>query len=107
MVQLRAERSPVMTTTAVKFDFEPAQPTPGTDYDKFEERLLNAASGQSDDRGYSLADHMLGLDEGSPGGPALPIGASGAKALPAGGAAPKKHMACSPGMYSTAIISPR
>ena len=73
-----------MTTTAVKHDFEPSQPTPGNDYDKFEERLLNAAAAKSDDRGYSLADHMLGIDEGSPGGPPMPAGgAQAAKAATA------------------------
>ena len=67
-------------STNVKYDFDPALPSPGEDYDKFEERLLNAGAAQTDDRGYSLADHFLGIDEGSVGGPALPIGAAGAKA---------------------------
>ena len=57
-----------MTTSNIKYDFEPAQPTPGEDYDRFNERLLNAATVHSDDRGWSLADHMLGIDEGGPGG---------------------------------------
>ena len=61
-----------MSTTSVKYDFEPAQPTPGEDYEKFEERLMNAAAAQADDRGWSLADHFLGVDEGGPTGPAFP-----------------------------------
>ena len=62
-----------MTTNNIKYDFEPAQPTPGDDYDRFNERLLNAATVHSDDRGWSLADHMLGIDEGGPSGPAFPV----------------------------------
>ena len=61
-----------MSTTSVRYDFEPAQPTPGEDYEKFEERLMNAAAAQADDRGWSLADHFLGVDEGGPTGPAFP-----------------------------------
>ena len=54
----------------VKYDFEPYDCTPGDAYDAFEERYLNHATA-TDDRGYSLADHVLGIDEGSPGGPAI------------------------------------
>ena len=67
-------------STNVKYDFDPALPSPGEDYDKFEERLLNAGSAQTDDRGYSLADHFLGINKGSAGGPALPVGGAGPKA---------------------------
>ena len=66
-----------MSTTTIKYDFVPAQPAPGEEYEKFEERLMNAAAAKSDDRGWSLADHFLGLDEGGPGGPAIPGGAGG------------------------------
>ena len=62
----------ITASTNVNYDFDPALPSPGEDYDEFEERLLNAGSAQTDDRGYSLADHFLGIDEGSAGGPALP-----------------------------------
>ena len=55
MVQPSQETISGMASNTVKYDFEPAQPTPGDDYDKFEERLLNSAAGQSDDRGWSLA----------------------------------------------------
>ena len=48
----------------VKYDFTPANPDPGDDYDKWRQNALNAmASG--DDRGWSLADHVLGIDEGT------------------------------------------
>ena len=63
----------------VKYDFTPANPDPGDDYDKWRQDALNAmASG--DDRGWSLADHVLGIDEGGPAGPGFPAGAAGVKA---------------------------
>ena len=57
----------------VKFDFDPWDGTPGDAYDKFEIRLLNNGS-KTDDRGWSLSDHLLGDDEGGPniGAPAMP-----------------------------------
>ena len=55
----------------VKYDFEPWDGTPGDPYDKYEKRLLNYGS-RSDDRGWSLSDHLLGNDEGGPTGPAIP-----------------------------------
>ena len=64
----------------IKYDIDPYDGTPGDDYDKFEERLLVFATRKTDERGYSLADHLLGIDEGSPGGPPLPVGAGAAKA---------------------------
>ena len=71
-----------MGTPDVKYDITPFDGTPGETYEFFEERLLNAAA-KSDDRGWSLADHMLGSDEGGPSGPALPAGAAAAKAVQA------------------------
>ena len=63
----------------VRYDFTPANPDPGDDYDKWRQNALNAmASG--DDRGWSLADHVLGIDEGGPAGPGIPGGAAGVKA---------------------------
>ena len=56
------------STSDIKFEFEPWDGTPGDAYDKWEVRLLNYAS-KSDDRGWSLADHLLGNDEGGPNGP--------------------------------------
>ena len=48
----------------VKYNFTPFNGTPGETYDKWERALLNAGA-RSDDRGYSLADHFNGNDEGS------------------------------------------
>ena len=50
-------------TVDVKYDFTPYDGTPGDMYDKFEERLMNGAT-RADDRGWSLADHYGGVDEG-------------------------------------------
>ena len=50
----------------VKYDVVPFDGTPGIEYDNFERRLLDISSGRGDDRGYSLADNLLGVDEGSP-----------------------------------------
>ena len=60
----------------VKYDFEPWDGTPGDSYDKYEKRLLNHGS-KTDDRGWSLSDHLMGVDEGGPAGPAIPGGAAG------------------------------
>ena len=59
-----------MAGKEVSYDFEPYDCTPGDAFDAFEERYLNAAT-TTDDRGYSLADHILGNDEGGPVGPAI------------------------------------
>ena len=50
--------------TVAKFDGRP-----GPTFDVYEEAILNAASGKTDDRGWSLADHLLGVDENGPSGP--------------------------------------
>ena len=70
-----------MTTNyqEIKYEFTPAAPEPGDDYDKWRERALNAMA-TSDERGWSLADHLLGIDEGGPGGPPMPGGAAANKA---------------------------
>ena len=70
-----------MTTNyqEIKYEFTPAAPEPGDDYDKWRERALNAMA-TSDERGWSLADHLLGIDEGGPGGPPIPGGAAANKA---------------------------
>ena len=68
-----------MSAAEIKFDFDPWDGTPGEAYDKYEQRLLNHGS-RSDDRGWSLSDHLLGNDEGGPAGPAFPGGVAGAKA---------------------------
>ena len=46
--------------------------TPGKEWDDYAARLKNAAAGEVDDRGYSLADEFEGVAEGQPGGPAMP-----------------------------------
>ncbi len=51
----------MVAPTDIKYDFEPANPDPGDDYDKFRERALNAMS-TSDDRGWSLSDAPGGSD---------------------------------------------
>ena len=58
------------TTTDIKYDFPPANPDPGDDYDKFRERCLNAMA-KADERGWSKSDHLLGIDEGGPAGPPI------------------------------------
>ena len=47
-----------MPTTEIKLDFDPYDCTPGDAFDAFEERLLNNCT-TTDDRGYSLADHLI------------------------------------------------
>ena len=37
--------------------------TPGKTWDDYAARLKNAAAGEVDERGYSLADHILRVDE--------------------------------------------
>ena len=46
--------------------------TPGRSWDDYAARLKNAAAGEVDERGYSLADEFEGVAEGQPGGPAMP-----------------------------------
>ena len=46
--------------------------TPGKSWDDYAARLKNAAAGEVDDRGYSLADEYDGTAEGGPLGPAMP-----------------------------------
>ena len=46
--------------------------TPGKNWDEYAARLKNVAAGEVDDRGFSLADHILGTDENGPNGPPYP-----------------------------------
>ena len=46
--------------------------TPGKSWDDYASRLKNAAAGEVDERGYSLADEFEGVAEGQPGGPPMP-----------------------------------
>ena len=84
----------------VKYDFEPWDGTPGDSYDKYEKRLLNYGS-KTDDRGWSLSDHLMGVDEGGPAGPAIPGGAAGVRAA----AARRKRQKESYGMQTKHITS--
>ena len=65
-----------MATIDVKYLTQPHDGTPGKPWEDFEERLLDVAAGKSDDRGWSLADCLNEVDEGSAGGPAMPGGAA-------------------------------
>ena len=46
--------------------------TPGKEWDDYASRLRNAAAGEVDERGYSLADEFDGVAEGGPLGPPMP-----------------------------------
>jgi hypothetical protein len=70
-----------MSTVEIKYLLTPHDGTPGKPWDDFEENLLNVAAGKTDDRGWSLADCLTLVDEGSAGGPAMPGGAAANKAL--------------------------
>ena len=59
----------------VKYDFTPYDCTPGEPWELFSADLLRNAT-KTDDRGWSLADHLLGVDEGGPTGPAPPAPAA-------------------------------
>ena len=60
-----------MTTVDVKYLTQPHDGTPGKPWEDFEQRLLDIATGKSDDRGWSLADCLNGDDEGGAAGPAI------------------------------------
>ena len=56
------------STIDIKYLTQPHDGTPGKPWDDFEERLLDVASGKTDERGWSLADCLNRrnrLDEGS------------------------------------------
>tara|TARA_B110001452_G_scaffold31013_1_gene24322 strand:- start:201 stop:464 length:264 start_codon:yes stop_codon:yes gene_type:complete len=55
-----------------KYLTQPHDGQPGTLWDDFEERLLNVLAGQSCENGWSLADCVRQVDEGSAGGPPMP-----------------------------------
>ena len=55
-----------MTNVEIKYLTAPHDGQPGTIWDDFAERLRSVAAGQTDKRGYSLADTMDGTDEGGP-----------------------------------------
>ena len=61
-----------MAPAEPRFDFSPYDCTPGDGWETFDQQLQDFCSGEVDDRGWSLADHFLGVDEGGPAGPAFP-----------------------------------
>ena len=52
------------TTIDIKYLTEPHNGEIGKTWDDFEQRLLDVAAGKVDDRGWSLADNLNGVDEG-------------------------------------------
>ena len=44
---------------------------PGDTWDNFDICLMNGST-KTDERGNSLADHLMGVDENGPNGPAYP-----------------------------------
>ena len=56
-----------MTTRNNFHDFEPYDCTPGEAWESFDERFMNWAAGIVDDRGSSVADYILDIDEGGAG----------------------------------------
>ena len=60
---------------ADELPFEGFCGTPGKKWEDYDKRLKDYASGKTDDRGYSLADMFMGLDEGgaAAGAPAMPV----------------------------------
>ena len=61
-----------MATIDIKYLTQPHDGQPGTPWDDFEERILNVLAGKSCENGWSLADCVRQIDEGSAGGPAMP-----------------------------------
>ena len=51
----------------IKYSTTPYCGTPAPPWEDFEERIINVAAKRVDDRGWSLADHLLAVGEGSPG----------------------------------------
>ena len=62
-----------MARAEPRLDFSPYDCTPGDGWETFDQNLQNHCSGEVDDRGWSLADYLLSVCEGSANGPALPL----------------------------------
>ena len=91
----------------IKYICTPLPQTPnGKQWETFEDKFMNAISGRADDRGYSLADHLLGSDEGGPVGPALPTG-SMHEALALYGKRPTEHEGVFDASEASAVESRR
>ena len=79
-LQRGATAGNIMTTNVeIKYLTAPHDGRPGPTWDDFAERLRSVAAGQTDKRGWSLADTMDGVDEGgaAAAAPAIPAGAAG------------------------------
>ena len=63
-IQRGATAGNIMTNVEIKYLTAPHDGQPGTPCDDFAERLRSVAAGQTDKRGWSLADTMAGVDEG-------------------------------------------
>ena len=62
-----------MTESKKEHDFPPFVGTSGAPFRRWKENLLGHGAGKCDDKGYSVADHLLGIDQGgyaagAPGG---------------------------------------
>ena len=68
----KSENSTRCPRTSNLYSTTPYCGTPGPPWEDFEERIIHVAATRVDDRGWSLADHLLAVDEGSPGVP-MPI----------------------------------
>ena len=53
------------------FTITPFSGKPGREWETFDDALMNSTAGKVDERGWSYADHLMGVDEGSPGGPVM------------------------------------
>ena len=77
----------------IKYSTTPYCGTPGPPWEDFEERIINVAAKRVDDRGWSLADHLLAVDEGSPGVP-MPISNAAELRKAQMGMARREQVAC-------------
>ena len=69
VVQPPLKVSDSMPVKEPTYTITPFDGTPGQTFDDFNDAMLNALAEVVDDRGWSLADHVLGQDEGSPAHP--------------------------------------
>ena len=66
----RRRRTPTKRPSVeIKFDCVPFNGTQGETYDKWERALTAQAGARADERGYSISDHLTGVDEGTPANP--------------------------------------
>ena len=63
-----------MTESKKEHDFPPFVGTSGAPFRRWKENLLGHGAGKCDDKGYSVADHLLGADQGGYAAGAPPAG---------------------------------